>query len=74
MKAGIKKDVHVHILRHTLATYLVNNGWHIIHVKEKMRHSDIGTTAIYSHSNSETQRSMTKTLGDDLLACSSVAE
>lgn len=55
--------MHVHILRHTLATRLVKQGWHIIHVKEKMRHSDIGTTSIYSHSNTDTQMNMTKNLG-----------
>lgn len=48
-KAGIKKQVCVHTLRHTYATHQLEAGQNIMNVKEAMGHGDIRTTLIYLH-------------------------
>jgi site-specific recombinase XerD len=48
-KAGIKKDVHVHTLRHTCATHLLEDGLDIVSVKNFLGHENIETTMIYLH-------------------------
>jgi site-specific recombinase XerD len=47
--AGVIKDVHVHTLRHTFATHLLEDGLDIITVKELMGHARIQTTMGYLH-------------------------
>jgi site-specific recombinase XerD len=47
--AGIQKDVHVHTLRHTFATHLLEDGLDIVSVKDLMGHSRIQTTMEYLH-------------------------
>ena len=46
-KAGIKKDVCVHTLRHTYATHQLEAGQNIMVLKESLGHADIRTTLIY---------------------------
>jgi len=48
-QAGIRKDVHVHTLRHTFATHLLEDGLDIITVKNLMGHVRIQTTMEYLH-------------------------
>ncbi|TAJ03282.1 integrase, partial [Marinilabiliaceae bacterium JC017] len=48
-KAGIRKQVCVHTLRHTYATHQVEAGQNIMAIKEAMGHGDIRTTLIYMH-------------------------
>ena len=48
-QAGIGKDIHVHTLRHTYATHLLEDGLDIITVKDLMGHSRIETTMEYLH-------------------------
>lgn len=48
-KAGIRKDVCVHTLRHTYATHQLEAGQNIMVVKESLGHADIRTTLIYLH-------------------------
>lgn len=45
----IKKSPH--ILRHTFATHLINNGAGINSVKELLGHSSLASTQVYAHSN-----------------------
>lgn len=48
-KAGIKKDVCVHTLRHTYATHQLESGQNIMTLKESLGHGDIRTTLMYLH-------------------------
>lgn len=48
-RAGIAKDVHVHTLRHTFATHLLEDGLDIVNVKEMLGHVRIQTTMDYLH-------------------------
>jgi site-specific recombinase XerD len=48
-RAGILKDVHVHTLRHTYATHLLEDGLDILSVKELLGHENIETTLEYLH-------------------------
>lgn len=44
-KAGLKKKVSAHILRHTFATNMLYNGCDLITIKEILGHHDISITA-----------------------------
>jgi integrase/recombinase XerD len=48
-KAGIRKDVCVHTLRHTYATHQLESGQNIMTLKESLGHGDIRTTLMYLH-------------------------
>ena len=48
-QAGVLKEVHTHMLRHTYATHLLEDGVNILTVQKLMGHANIDSTMIYLH-------------------------
>ena len=64
--ANIHKDVHPHLLRHTLATELVRNNASLHAIRDTLGHSNIATTSVYLHADEEELTAMAASLPDFL--------
>jgi len=63
-KAGIKKSITPHTLRHSFATHLLENGTDIRYIRDLLGHSDISTTLIYTKVSNKNIRNIKSPLDD----------
>lgn len=52
-RAGIRKNVTPHTLRHTFATHLLQNNANIVVIQKLLGHASLATTQIYTHVTDE---------------------
>ena len=65
-EAGITKRVYPHLLRHSFATHLIEQGTDLKIVKELLGHNQLKTTEMYVHI-ADTFKSSIRTPLDDIL-------
>lgn len=63
VRAGVK-DVRIHDLRHTFASWWVQRGGHMAALKEMLGHADMRMVGRYAHLNSESQHRAMKEIAD----------
>jgi len=64
IKAGIRKSISPHTLRHSFATHLLENGTDIRYIRDLLGHSDISTTLIYTKVSNKNIRNIKSPLDD----------
>ena len=55
-ECGISKNVHIHTLRHSFATHLLNQGADLNVVKELLGHASLASTQVYTHNSIQALR------------------
>ncbi|WP_044414306.1 tyrosine-type recombinase/integrase [Thiomicrospira microaerophila] len=64
-KAGIR-DVRIHDLRHSFASFLVNNGRSLYEVQKILGHTQVKTTQRYAHLNQDSLLKAVNTAGETI--------
>ena len=65
-KSGVRKDAHIHTLRHSYATHLLEQGENLRQLQVNLGHCSPTATAVYTHLTSLCRTQHQKRL-DDLM-------
>lgn len=57
-KVGLKMHISPHVLRHTFATHMLNEGADLKSVQQLLGHESLSTTTIYTHISNERLRNV----------------
>jgi integrase/recombinase XerD len=52
-KAGIRKRVNIHLLRHSFATHVLEDGYDTRYLQQLLGHNSLKTTQGYTHLTNE---------------------